>query len=45
MTASQREAAVHSLAVLLGAWLSGRTRTSPEMRSLAEEMVLIEPGH
>ena len=28
MTAGQREAAVHSLAVLLGAWLNGRTTSA-----------------
>jgi hypothetical protein len=31
MTAGQREAAVHSLAVLLGAWLNGRTQNVREM--------------
>ena len=43
MTAGQREAAVHSLAVLLGAWLNGRTQNVPEMIP-RPEMVLIEPG-
>jgi len=43
MTAGQREAAVDNLAVLLGAWLNGRTQNVPEMIPRSE-IVLIEPG-
>jgi hypothetical protein len=43
MTAGQREAAVHSLAVLLGAWLNGGTQNVPETIP-RRGGVPIEPG-